>query len=109
MAAFRRFLPLIIVMAIFVSCKKEDSYMNNGIITGLDARACPCCGGIMINFKGETEPYKGDFYLIQNSPSELGIDNNTKFPVYVSVDWKSEGCMVGGTGNLIRVTRFKRR
>ena len=83
--------------------------MNEGIITGFDARACPCCGGLMINFKGETEPYKGEFYLIQNSPTELGIDNNSSFPIYVKVNWESVGCSQGGLGNLINLTKFKRK
>lgn len=109
MKAFSRIILIVVSLIFLVSCKKEDSYMNDGVITGFDTRACPCCGGMMINFKGETEPYRGDFYLIQNSPTEFGLDANTKFPVYVSVDWVNTGCMVGGTGNLIRITRFKRR
>jgi hypothetical protein len=83
--------------------------MDKGIITGFDSRACPCCGGLMINFKGETQPYKGEFYLIQNSPTEFGIGNYSTFPIYVKVNWESVGCLQGGLGNLIKVTKFKRR
>ena len=83
--------------------------MNDGVITGFDARACPCCGGLMISFKGETQPYQGEFYLIQNNPSELGINNNSTFPIYMKVDWTSDRCAIGGIGNLIKVTRFERQ
>jgi hypothetical protein len=62
----------------------------------------------MINFAGETESYKGQFYLIQNNPASLGIDSNSRFPIYIKVDWENPGCMVGGLGNLIIITKFKR-
>jgi len=87
------------------SCKKDDKYMSDAIITGYDGRMCMCCGGLMITFNGETEPYKGDFKLIDNS-TEIGIRTNETFPVYVKVDWTpiSDKCF----GNYIKVTRLKR-
>lgn len=83
--------------------------MTLAVITGYDTRSCPCCGGLMINFNGETEPYKGAFYLIQNNPAEFGVDSATHFPLYVRVEWINEGCTVGALGNLITITRYKRR
>ena len=53
--------------------------MDKGIITGFDNRMCSCCGGLLINFKGETQSYVGEFYLIQNS-EELGIGRDARFP-----------------------------
>lgn len=99
---------LVMISFSFFSCRK-GGYMNDGVITGFDARACPCCGGLMINFKGETQPYRGEFYLIQNSPAEFGIDSNSVFPMYVKVDWTSEGCTVGALGNLIKITKYKKK
>lgn len=61
--------------------------MNDAIITGADARACICCGGLMITFNGETSAYARDFRLIQNGGS-IGITDKDKFPVYVKFDWK---------------------
>jgi hypothetical protein len=109
MKQFSKFIILFLAIVCLTcfSCKKEK-YMNNGIITGFDTRACPCCGGLLINFKGETESFKGEFYLIQNSPYELGINNNSTFPVYIQVDWTSVGCIRGALGNLIKITRFKK-
>jgi hypothetical protein len=87
------------------SCKKNNSYMSDAVITGYDARLCACCGGLMINFDGVIEPYKGDFKLIDNS-SDLGISLNEVFPIYVKVDWTSNRNTCGG--NHVTVIRFKR-
>ena len=85
--------------------------MDDGIITGFDSRMCPCCGGLMINFSGETQPYKGNFYLITNDPSELGITNNSAFPIRIKVDWTQDDvvCTSGAIGNLIKITRYKKQ
>lgn len=68
---------------------KETPYKDEAVITGWDVRACACCGGLMINFSGEPQPYKGDFKLIENS-TELGITANDVFPIHVKVDWKED-------------------
>ena len=82
-----------IMMALFliavVSCKREAPFMNDAIITGADQRYCICCGGLMINFNGETRPYTGDFKLISNG-ADLGITEKDTFPIYVEVDWKND-------------------
>jgi hypothetical protein len=80
--------------------------MSNAVITGYDIRMALCTGGLMINFNGETEPYQGDFKLIDNS-SELGINYDDDFPIYVAVDWISDSSKC--FGNYIKVTRLKRR
>ena len=80
-------------------------YMNDAIITGPDARACICCGGLMITFNGETRPYTGDFRLIENS-GDIGITDKDKFPIYVKVDWKEDTTNVC---NHIFITRIARR
>jgi hypothetical protein len=102
---------LLVLSLIMPACKKQASFMNDAVITGFDSRLCPCCGGLMINFIGETQPYKGEFYLITNDPSELGIANNSVFPIRMKVDWTQNGvgCASGAIGNLIKITRFKRQ
>jgi hypothetical protein len=101
---------LIVLLFFLLSCKKEEAFMNKGVITGFDVRDCPCCGGLMINFKGEQQSYTGEFYLIENDPSELGIDGNATFPINVKVDWTQEGtgCTSGAIGNLIKITKFEK-
>ena len=93
------------------ACNKEKPFMNDGVITGFDSRMCPCCGGLMINFVGEIQPYKGSFYLIENNPSDLKINDSSTFPIYLKVDWtqKSVGCAFGGLGNIIKIIRFKKQ
>ena len=80
--------------------------MADAIITGYDAKMCACCGGLMINFNGETQPYKGDFKLIDNS-ADFDIKSYNTFPVYVKVNCTSEPnkCF----GNYIKVTRLKKK
>ena len=53
-----KFINLIIVCAVILSlsnlsCEKEGN-LDKGIITGFDNRMCPCCGGLLINFKGKS-------------------------------------------------------
>ncbi len=81
--------------------------MNDAILTGFDSRMCPCCGGLMITFNGETKPYTGEFFLIENDPSEFAINNNSSFPINVKVDWQSDTTKC--SGNMIKITKFARR
>jgi len=97
----------LVVLSIF-SCKKSETpspFMNDGIITGPDVRACVCCGGLMINFNGDALPYSGEFRLIENG-KDLGITDKDKFPIYVNVDWKTD---MTNTCNHIIITRMARK
>jgi hypothetical protein len=90
------FIILTLAAFLFVSCKKETSFMNDAIITGSDARTCICCGGLMITFNGETIENGGD----------IGITDKDTFPIYVKVDWKEDTTNVC---NHILITRIARR
>jgi hypothetical protein len=96
---------ILLICTLVSSCSKKDSYMSEAVITGYDARACACCGGLMINFDGITEPYMGDFKLIDNV-GDLGIQASDTFPINVKVDWTGSPNTCGG--NHITITRFKR-
>ncbi|WP_462222485.1 hypothetical protein [Ferruginibacter sp.] len=89
------------------SCKKESTTLLKAIVTGFDARACPCCGGFMINFDGETQPYKGNFFLIDNTAAELKISATENFPINVNVD-TSKSSMTCGT-NFVHINKLERR
>ena len=99
------FITLTLAAFLFVSCKKETTYMNDAIITGSDARTCICCGGLMITFNGETRAYNGYFRLIENG-GDIGIADKDSFPIYVKVDWKEDTTNVC---NHILITRIARR
>jgi hypothetical protein len=89
-----------------MSCKKtEATFMDDATITGPDLRTCPCCGGLMITFNGETRPYTGDFKLIENG-TQLGIKDNEAFPIFVKVDWKTDSTNIC---HHIIITRIARR
>ena len=97
---------LVSILLINISCRKaEASFMNNGIITGPDIRACVCCGGLMITFTGNPQPYAAEFKRIENV-DELGITDKDKFPIYVKVDWRTDSSSVCG---FIIITRMVRK
>jgi hypothetical protein len=96
---------IVIVLAILISCKKTGvPFTNNAVITGSDARMCPCCGGYMINFDGETRPYTGDFKLIENS-SGIGISDRDAFPIFVRVAWRMNSTNACHGIIITRITR----
>ena len=80
--------------------------LTDAIITGFDPRACPCCGGLMINFNNEIRPYIGNYYYIDNPSTDLGITGYSTFPIYVKIKWvKLTKC----NNKFIRITYFIRR
>ena len=74
------------------SCKKTGSAGSNSpekdaTLTGFDQRGCPCCGGLMITFNGETKPYIAPFFLVENDAASLGIEATASFPIAVRVNY----------------------
>ena len=95
----QNFITAVMVLVILMACEKsadKDAFVD-AVITGYDARDCVCCGGLMINFNNDPVPYSGEFYLVNELPPDSGIDNNTKFPLYVRVTWKYNTNICGGT------------
>ncbi|MBA3972333.1 MAG: hypothetical protein H0X46_09365 [Bacteroidetes bacterium] len=93
-----------------VSCKKTNGgnsfSLKDAVITGYDQRACPCCGGFMINFRGETKSYTGQFYLIENDLSLHGITGASVFPLFVKMEYNYlEKC----SGNFIAITKLTKK
>ena len=89
------------------SCKKDKTVLINAVITGFDSRGCPCCGGLMITFNGETKPYTGTFFLINNNPADLGISDNQTFPFLVRVDTINNP--VKCSANFVNITKLEKR
>ena len=79
---------------IFISCKKSNQslYQRAGVITGYDARMCPspACGGLLITLKNDTAKNPPPFYHINSTLTQLGISENTKFPINVSLNYKPD-------------------
>ncbi len=108
-AILKSILVSVLLSALLFSCKKEYSYeskLRNAIITGFDKRKCACCGGLVINFEGNTQSSQGMEYLIDNNSFEFGIDPVTaSFPIACRVEWVPVDRCVDG---FIRITKFKR-
>jgi hypothetical protein len=90
-----------------VACKKEKNTTSKAVITGFDKRLCACCGGLVINFEGDTSFNSSNYYLVINKPEEFGIAYDSQFPIYVNVDWEkiSDGCL----GKEIKINKLERR
>jgi hypothetical protein len=88
-------------------CKKSDKPLTSAVITGYDPRMCACCGGLILNFNGETSLFAKDFKLIENA-NDLGLAGNEHFPLFVQVEWVSLASSCGG-GEHIKITRFQRK
>ena len=89
----KRFIfPLLVMMALSIlpSCN-EDGVLDLVIITGVDMRLCPCCGGFMINFNENGEPYEDVFKLAYELPEESGIDFESEFPIKAWINWEPAG------------------
>jgi hypothetical protein len=78
------------------SCKKSvqtgSSFQNNGVITGIDARLCPCavscpcvCGTLIFHFTDTA--YTANIPI--DNPEIFNLSSNSHFPVYVRVDWQN--------------------
>jgi hypothetical protein len=105
----KKLLSILAAFLIFVitpGCKKDDSYMNNAVIIGEDARLCVCCGGLEITIENVQSP-NGVFFLAGNLPSDFNLGDPPKFPIPVKLDWKIDSVHCRGT--FILVSRIARR
>jgi hypothetical protein len=88
--AMKQLILLLCLSVSLLSCKKESTTVSDAVITGYDARLCACCGGLMINFENNPDPYTGTFYLINEMPANSGITTSSTFPIYLKVEWEKE-------------------
>lgn len=94
----------------YFACKKGSVVPKqyNGVITGYDPRMCPspACGGLLITIKNDTAKNPPPYYHIGSTLEQLGIDPNTKFPIYVDLSYKPD-TGIWGTYHYIIVTQIK--
>ena len=78
----------------FLSCKKskENLYQSQGVLTGYDLRECPEpeCGGLLITIKNDAAKNPPSYYHINSTLAQLGINESTKFPINVSLNYKPD-------------------
>ncbi len=88
-----RILTAILILCMIISCKKQvNTFENEGVITNLDFRACPCdvscpcgCGGFVFHF---TDMNDSTRVVIDNN-SIIQLTPGTTYPVYLTVDWEN--------------------
>ena len=67
-----------------VGCQKPTTsdFQSTGLITGVDAKMCACCGGYYIQIDNVT-------YEFETLPAGSNIDlQNATFPIMVKLDWQ---------------------
>jgi hypothetical protein len=64
------------------------------------------CGGLEITIKNDTTKNPPPFYEINASLQQLGISENAKFPINVSLNWKHDTLPLGPY-NYIIVSQIK--
>jgi len=91
---------------IFIGCKKTGMapYESEGTITGYDLRTCAMCGGLEIVIKNDTTKNAPPFYDINSTLQQLGINENTTFPINVDLNWKHD---TQCAGNIIIVSKIQ--
>ena len=103
-------LIIILCIGLLFACKKsgEAPYQSSGVLIGYDPRACPTplCGGLEITIKNDTAKNPPAFYQINASLQQLGISENTKFPINVLLNWKRDTGIFAGS-NFILVSKIQ--
>ena len=89
------------------SCKKEEPYISNAQIIGLDLKTCPCCGGLKFTIDNIPNPNGNSYFLVDQLPSNFNLGDNPKFPIAVKIDWKIDPAHC--FGNYIDISRIARR
>ena len=78
---------LVLMIVASAGCKKS-SYQDNAAITGFDTRTgSSCYGGLFMNLSNNPTTNIATSYVVKNTPSNLGIDSATHFPVYLQINW----------------------
>ena len=95
-------ISVLFLITITISCEKaDDSVWSNGLITGVDYRMCPCCGGCFIEI--DSTSYR--FWTIPDTTEIKLSDNNFPIPVRLKWKMKENACM----GDLIDIIEMKKR
>ena len=100
------------MVLLITACKKNECIKNvkpkliDGIITGVDMRECVCCGGLMITFSNDPKPYSATFNTINKMPENTGINEQSKFPIYVSVKYTNSP---NNCGNSVDISYLEKR
>jgi hypothetical protein len=74
-------------------------------ITGIDNRDCACCGGYMIYFGNNPEPFAEPFKQAYELPEGTVITYESDFPIEVCITWEP----VESLCDVIKITEIRLR
>ena len=111
----------VIMTLTILSCKKEkeEQYMNNAAIDGIDNSLrpcwlddlCDCPGGFFIQIDGVPNPNGNCIFCKRfkagQLPKGFNLGNNPQFPIAVKIDWKLDSLHCDSSR--IDITRIARR
>ena len=105
--------PIIFIFClgfIFAGCTKVKitPYQSQGVLIGFNMRMCPepSCGGMIITINNDTAKNPPPYYLINETLKQMDINENTQFPINVSLDFKRDTGLFGSY-NYIVVSKIK--
>ncbi len=88
------------LVLVLTACKKDHqtTFESRGTLIGYDYGACATCGGIKITIANDTTKNPPPFYRIGSSLMQLGIPENTPFPINVELNWQHVTTPLGNSG-----------
>jgi hypothetical protein len=98
-----KIITLFIFATLIIECKKEEKFMNQGVIAAWSEGACQTCGGFYVNLSNDTTITPHTYYIISTySPSLNGTIQSlmttafkTHKAVYVSLNWYATDSVAG--------------
>ena len=83
-------LLLLVICLIQFSCKKEKIFSNEGVITGVAVRLCPCvvtcpcaCSSLIFHFTSRGDTTR----VILDNPGTIQLSADVHYPVYIKLNW----------------------
>jgi hypothetical protein len=101
------YVSLIILSLTILTCNKDEPFMSNAEIIGLDASMCVCCGGTEITIDNIINPNGKKYFLTEKLPADFFLGVEPVFPIKVKIDWKID--TLHCSGNYIDITKIARR
>ncbi|MDN3657935.1 hypothetical protein QWZ08_19940 [Ferruginibacter paludis] len=89
-----KYILLLALAGLLYSCKKEKVvvYANEGMITGIDLRYCPCllecpcaCGSLVFHFTNGADTSR----MTVDNPAIFQLPDSPRFPVRVKLNWQN--------------------
>lgn len=105
----KRVLLWLVICLVQFSCKKQTIFLNEGVITGVDARLCPCvvtcpwaCSSLIFHFTNRGDTTR----VISENPGTIQLSADVRYPVYIKLNWvNTTRCNI----QAVKITDYKIR